>query len=177
MDLFEFETRQSLIVTDYVSSFGEIDNMTSTTSAAVIRKIKSIFAWHGVPDKLRSDNGPRFISEHFRDRSFATEWGFRHCTASPRYPQSNGKAENSVKTAKAIMQKARQTGEDVWLAVLTWRNDSNDRILNFSSSTAIWPQDQYRNIASQKRSPEPRNPTECSGRIQKGKRTATDQIQ
>ena len=95
VDLFEFETRQYLIVADYFSSFGEIDNMTSTTSFAVIRKMKLIFARHGVSDKLRSDNGPQFISEQFR--SFATEWGFRHCTASPRYPKSNGKAENSVK--------------------------------------------------------------------------------
>ena len=30
VDLFEFETRQYLIVTDYFSSFWEIDNMTST---------------------------------------------------------------------------------------------------------------------------------------------------
>ena len=66
VDLFEFETRQYLIVTDYFSSFWEIDNMTSTTSVAVIRKMKSIFARHGVPDKLRSDNGPQFILEQFR---------------------------------------------------------------------------------------------------------------
>ena len=74
--------------------------MPSTTSVAVIQKIKSIFARHGVPNKLRSDIGTQFISEQFR--SFASEWGFRHCIGSPRYQQSNGKAENPGKTAKAI---------------------------------------------------------------------------
>ena len=131
VDLFEFETRQYLITTDYFSNFWDIDNMTSTTSVAVIRKLKSIFARHGVPDKLRSDNGPQFSSEQFS--VFATEWGFRQSTSSPRYPQSNGKAENTVKTAKNIMRKARRNREDVWLAVLTWRNTVTE---GFSTSPA-----------------------------------------
>ena len=112
VDLFEFETRQYLITTDYFSNFWEIDNMANTTSIGVIRKLKSIFARHGVPDKLRSaNNGPQFSSDQFS--LFANEWGFRHLTSSPRYPQSNGKAENSVKAAKNIMRKARRNGEDV----------------------------------------------------------------
>ena len=131
VDLFEFETRQYLITTDYFSNFWEIDNMANTTSIAVIRKLKSFFSRHGVPDKLRSDNGPQFSSDQFS--LFATEWGFRHLTSSPRYPQSNGKAENSVKTAKNIMRKARRNGEDVWLAVLTWRNTVTE---GFSTSPA-----------------------------------------
>ena len=35
------------------------------TSAAIICKIKEIFAKHGVPDVLRSDNGPQYASAAF----------------------------------------------------------------------------------------------------------------
>ena len=67
VDLFEFETRQYLITTDYFSNFWEIDNMANTRSIAVIRKLKSIFAQHGVPGKLRSHTewAPIFIRPFF----------------------------------------------------------------------------------------------------------------
>ena len=43
-----------------------------------------------------TDNGPQFDSAEFA--MFAKKWSFKHDTSSPRYPQSNGKAENAVKT-------------------------------------------------------------------------------
>ena len=38
--------------------------------------------------------------------------------SSPGYPQSNGKAENSVKTAKRLIKKALHAGADPYLAIL-----------------------------------------------------------
>lgn len=45
-----------------------------------------------------------------------------HKTSSPGYPQSNGKAESAVKTAKRLMQKAKATGKDPYLAILDHRS-------------------------------------------------------
>ena len=76
-------------------------------------------ARHGIPSEVMSDNSP-FNAAEFR--AFAEKYGFKHVTSSPRYSQSNGRVENSVKTAKRIMTKAAESGYDPHLALLDWRN-------------------------------------------------------
>ena len=93
--------------------------------------LKRHFARYGIPEVLRTDNGPQFASNAFRN--FSREWSFSHVTSSPRYPQSNGKVENSVKTAKRLMLKAKQSGTDPWLALLAFRNTPTQ---GFTSSPA-----------------------------------------
>uniref|UniRef100_A0A1A8V0X7 Gypsy retrotransposon integrase-like protein 1 n=1 Tax=Nothobranchius furzeri TaxID=105023 RepID=A0A1A8V0X7_NOTFU len=110
-DLFEWSNSQYLVVVDYFSRYIEIAKLSSTTSAAVIDHLKSIFARHGIPTELRSDNGRQFSSEHFQ--KFASEWGFAHTTSSPRFPQSNGEAERAVRTVKSLLQK-----EDTHISLL-----------------------------------------------------------
>ena len=122
VDLFQSPVSddQYLITVDYYSNFFEIDRLEDTRSAAVISKLKQHFARHGIPDKVISDNGPQFISQQFND--FKLKWEFDHRTSSPRYPKSNGKAENAVKSAKQLMKKAKHSGQKPWLAVLDFRN-------------------------------------------------------
>ena len=114
-DLFELSGEHYLLVVDYFSRFPEIARLTSTTSAAVITSLKSIFARHGIPQILRSDNGPQYVSHEFS--TFAKSYGFQHTTSSPRYPQSNGQAERTVKTVKQMLKQA----EDPYLALLNYR--------------------------------------------------------
>ena len=64
------------------------------TSGSVIEKMKDVFARYSIPDVLVTDNGAQFASAEFA--AFAETWSFEHCTFSPSYPQSNGKAENAV---------------------------------------------------------------------------------
>ena len=82
--------------------------------------MKSQFARHGIPEEVRSNNGPQFSSTS--SESFAKEWDFKHVTSSPHYPQANGKVENAVKTAKKILKKAQEDKRDPYLALLAWRN-------------------------------------------------------
>ena len=56
------------------------------------------------------------------------EWQFEHRTSCPRYPQSNGRAENAEKTCKNLMKKAKADGQDPLLALLDWRNTPTDGI-------------------------------------------------
>ena len=100
-DLCERNGRQYLVLVDYYSRWLEIKELRSTTSTAVSNSLKAIFATHGFPDELRTDNGPQFTAQTFKD--FAARCGFTHTTSSPHFHQSNGLAERAVQTAKRIL--------------------------------------------------------------------------
>ena len=114
-DLFEWNQHQYLLIVDYLSRYIEIAKLSSTTSAAVIQHLKSIFARHGIPSTVRTDNGPQFSSDLFCQ--FAKGWSFQHITSTPRFPQSNGEAERAVRTIKHMLKKE----SDPYLALMTYR--------------------------------------------------------
>ncbi|RLJ22807.1 hypothetical protein DJ031_00235 [bacterium endosymbiont of Escarpia laminata] len=119
-DMFELDGHQYVILVDYYSNFFEINELKKTTTQAVVNALRPHFARHGVPSILVSDNASQYGSQEFA--KFAREWGFVHITSSPHYPQSNGKAENAVKIAKALLKKAKLDGSDPLKAILEWRN-------------------------------------------------------
>jgi transposase InsO family protein len=102
-DLFELEGKSYLLIVDYYSRWIEFRHVTKTLASSIITAMKEIFATHGIPDVVISDNGPQYASEAFQ--SFAKTYGFTHTTSSPLYPQSNGAAERAVRTAKNILKK------------------------------------------------------------------------
>ena len=114
---------QCIIARDYYSGYFEVQDMSSTTSIRVITVLKSWFSRHGIPSTVISDNGPPFNSEDFK--AFSSEWDFHHITSSPYHPESNGRAENAVKTCKSLLTKARADKRDPLLALLEWRNTSS----------------------------------------------------
>ena len=116
MDLFQHDNHHYLSVADYYSGFIEYAKLKTQTSGKVIAHCKSIFARHGIPVKVVSDNGPCFSSREFRE--FAETWKFVHRTSSPHYAQSNGLAETLVSILKNLLQKA----DDPYLALLNYRN-------------------------------------------------------
>ena len=115
-DLFSWKGSQYLLIIDYFSRYVELSKLSATTSQDVINHMKSIFARHGIPNEVVSDNGPQFSSNVFH--SFAGEYGFVHTTSSPRYPQGNGEAERAVRTIKNILDKAK----DPYLGLLAYRS-------------------------------------------------------
>ena len=115
-DLFVWKRNNYLLVVDYLSRYIEIAHLPKETSAEVIQQPKIIFACHGIPREVVSDNGPQFASWDFS--KFAKAYDFVHTTSSPRYPQSNGEAERAVRTIKALLKKA----DDPLLALLAYRS-------------------------------------------------------
>ena len=101
-DLCDLQGRTLLVCSDYFSNFIEVERITSVTTRGVCKAFKAMFARYGIPDVLVTDNGPQFASTEFDN--FAQTWGFEHVTSSPHYPQSNGKAENAVKTVKRLFK-------------------------------------------------------------------------
>ena len=55
----------ALFIVDYFRRYYEVEIMRSTTSEKVIGCLEEIFNTHGLPQSLRSDNGPQFRSEVF----------------------------------------------------------------------------------------------------------------
>ena len=115
-DICYVKKRPYLIVVDYFSKFIDVSYLTSLSSMETIRALKSAFAQHGIPEIVRSDNGPQYDSAEFF--KFARDWEFKHVTSSPLYAQSNGEAERAVQTAKNLLQKE----EDPAKALLAYRS-------------------------------------------------------
>ena len=88
--------------------------MMSTTSTAIIKALKSVFSRHRVPSVFMSDNGPQFVSKDMKE--FASLYGFDILTSSPRYPQSNGLAERTIKTVKMMLKDSA----DSYMALLSF---------------------------------------------------------
>ena len=61
------------------------------TTSAVIHMLTEVFETFGVPDTIKSDNGPAFISASFA--AFAERMGFKHQRITPIYPPANGGVE------------------------------------------------------------------------------------
>ena len=81
-DLFYFQGNQYLLylwITFPV--FPEVNKLTTTTSQGVINALLSIFARHGIPEILMSDDGPQYSSQEMKDFFFSC--GFKHITSSP----------------------------------------------------------------------------------------------
>ncbi|XP_050709686.1 uncharacterized protein K02A2.6-like [Eriocheir sinensis] len=91
-----------LIVVDAYSKWPEIIPMQSTTSSNTIRTLMQIFAVHGLPERIVSDNGPQFCSQEFKD--FLTVNGIQHIQSAPYHPATNGEAERFVQTFKQHMK-------------------------------------------------------------------------
>lgn len=119
-DLFMWNGQQYLIAVDYYSKYFEIERLHTTTSQAVINKLKNIFARHGIPQAVISDNGPQFSSDLFSN--FARSYAFTHKTSSPLHPKSNGLAEKAVGIAKRLLTKTKESHGDIFLSLLEYRN-------------------------------------------------------
>ena len=92
----------------------------------MITHTKAVFARHGIPSVVRSDNGPQYSATEYKQ--FSKSWGFTHITTSPYHSQSNGLAEKSVQILKCILNKAKQGGTDPYLSLLEYRNTTIDNV-------------------------------------------------
>ncbi|XP_077516529.1 uncharacterized protein LOC144126328 [Amblyomma americanum] len=116
IDLFQFKERDYVLIVDYYSRFPEVVTLGTTAATAITAAVKSCFARFWIPNVVRTDNRPQFVSNDFTE--FPRSYGFRHETSSPRYPQSNGEAERMVRTVKDLLEKS----SDPYLALLTYRD-------------------------------------------------------
>ena len=98
-----------LVVIDAYTRFPEVDIVQSTSAATVIPHFNRIFATHGIPTVLRSDNGPSFTSHEFKN--YMEENGIEHHRITPLWPQANGEAESFMKPLTKAIRSAHAEGK------------------------------------------------------------------
>jgi len=83
----------------------EVQKLHSTTTSSIIASLKPMFAQHGIPATLISDNGPQFSLVEMKE--FAEAYRFHHITASVYYSRVNGQAKHTVCTVKNLLKNAK----------------------------------------------------------------------
>ena len=81
-----------LVAIDAFSKRPEVHLVSSTSAQQTIDKLQIMFATHGLPITVVSDNGPPFMSTEFKQ--FMDANGVNHHRVPPYHPSSNGAAEN-----------------------------------------------------------------------------------
>ncbi|UYV71889.1 K02A2.6-like, partial [Cordylochernes scorpioides] len=114
-----------LTVIDYYSSYPEAMIIEDISSKTIIKKLMEIFARHGYPHEVVTDNGLQFVSTSME--RFLKECGIRHIKASPYYPKSNGKIERFHRFLKKQFNSSSEEGKD-------WKEDLSRILMSYRTT-------------------------------------------
>ena len=89
---------------DSYSKWLEVIQAPSTSATDTVDVLRHMFATHGIPETVVSDNGTSFTSHEFK--TFMKTNGIRHVTTVPYHPASKGLGERAVQTFKGSLRKA-----------------------------------------------------------------------
>ena len=99
----------SLLVTvDYYSRYYEVDIMQSTTAEKVIDRLDEVFSHHGLPHTIKSDNGPQFVSDEFKE--YCKQNDIIHQRVTAKWAQANGEVERQNCSLLQRLQIAQAEG-------------------------------------------------------------------
>ena len=103
MDFGQISPNQFLfVVIDEYSRFPFAERVNSTSAHAVIPKLDSILTLRGIPEVIKSDNGPPFNGENFRQ--YAMSMGFKHRKITPLWAKANSEVERFMRTVKKVVK-------------------------------------------------------------------------
>ena len=114
-----------LVVIDAYSRFPEVEIVRSTSAATTIPKLERIFATHGIPTILCSDNGPPFTSHEFKE--YTKNNGIKHRKITPLWPQANSEAESFMKPLTKAVRSAHAEGKK-------WTEHLHKFLLNYRTT-------------------------------------------
>ena len=101
----------------------------STDADGVISAMEKMFLTHGIPETVRTDNGPPFNSKSFK--SFSERIGFQTKKVTPLWPEANGQAEAFMKCLGKIVCTAYIENKD-------WKTEPFFAGLSCNSSSFYW---------------------------------------
>ena len=172
-DFMMFDGSEYLVIVDYYSKMPIVRKMPTSqcNSAKTITVLKELFAEHGIPEEIRSDNGPQFASHLFAE--FTKDWNIKHSTSSPRNPRSNGQAESAVKIVKGLLTRAKCSGQDPYLALLAYRSTPVDSHLR-SRAEMLYQRALRTTVPQRIRHKDPYAAAECERLKERATQSAAD---
>ncbi|KAG0722100.1 hypothetical protein GWK47_045094 [Chionoecetes opilio] len=101
VDLFQLAGQMYVAYADRLTGWLEVEHLpTSSTSTRLVSTFRRWFRRFGIPEVLSCDGGTNLVSEE--NRTFLSAWRVQLRVSSAHYPQSNGRAEAAVKSAKRL---------------------------------------------------------------------------
>ena len=113
------------VVIDEYSRFPFVEIVNSTSAHAVIPKLDSILTLRGIPEVIKSDNGPPFNGENFRQ--YAMSVGFKHRKITPLWPKANSEVERFMRTVKKVVRAGIAQN-------LNWRQELRNFLLVYRTT-------------------------------------------
>ena len=99
-----FYGKMFLLVIDAHSKWLEVEIVNSANTITTLEKLRRIFATHGLPSTIVTDNGSVFTSEEFQ--TFVLRNGIVHSRTTPYHPASNGQVERVVQVFKEGIKRS-----------------------------------------------------------------------
>ena len=93
------------------SRYPVVEFVGSTSEKATIPVFRRVFDTYGVPEVVKSDNGPPFNSHKFEE--YAREEGFKHQKVTPGWPEANGDVERCMQRIKKTARIAALQGRPI----------------------------------------------------------------
>ena len=113
-----------LVIVDYYSRYYEIGILESTVTSKIISSLEEIFARHGLPESISSDNGPQFIATEFAE--YMEQQGIRHHKVTAKWPQANGEVERQNSSLLKRLQIAHAEKKN-------WKRELNTYLTAYRS--------------------------------------------
>ncbi len=99
-----------LVITDYYSRWVEVSVLHRITASNIVKCLTRIFATHGLPETIVSDNATQFTGTEFKE--FLALNAIQHRRITPYWPQANGEIERQNRTLCQAIRAAHSEGKD-----------------------------------------------------------------
>ena len=114
-----------LVAIDEYSRFPEVFVTRSTAFNPTKKHLDKLLSSFGIPETIKSDNGPPFKSKQFK--KYSRRMGFQHHRITPLHPKANGLVENFNKMLIKILKVARIQG-------LPWQDEMYTFLMNYRAT-------------------------------------------
>ena len=99
------------VIIDAYFKWPEVFEMTTTSTAKTVAKLRELFAAYGLPEQIVTDNGPQFTSAEFE--SFVKGNSIKHTRCAPYHPASNGAVERFNQMFKQALKASANDGRAI----------------------------------------------------------------
>ncbi|PFX18927.1 Transposon Ty3-G Gag-Pol polyprotein [Stylophora pistillata] len=117
-----------LVIVDYFSRWVEVDIIKSTASETIIKCLDKQFSRYGVPNTLRTDNGPNLVCTEMEE--YLNEMGSEHRLTTPLWPRADGEVQRQNRSHLKTVRVAHAEKRD-------WRLELNKYLLAYHSTPHV----------------------------------------